>query len=277
MTDAGSPGFDAGPIMPPPPPPFDAGPLPPSCGPAPLDYACTRTETGLIPVGVAHDLPVYFGDGQRCYCGEQVRCDARLAPDGAIDLSTSMCAEFLCDGCFPTVEGSCRLPPLAAGFYDVRVNGALAFQLEASNASPAIGPVDRCQTYPRDSLSCGWWWPPAPEPTSQICHPAEVTSGAPIYVSVTDFCLACGAVIGPCQVTRTASSIHVSPTSMSSQCDVDCAAICNLGEQVCVIPPLEAGEYTVTLEGLPGATTLFVYEPGVSPGPGTACNSLPED
>jgi hypothetical protein len=268
--------FDAGP-PPVEPPYFDAGPIPEGCVPAPLDFACTRTETGMIPVGVAHDLPVYFGDVDRCYCGEQIRCEAHLAPDGAIELYTSMCSEFLCDGCFPHVEGSCRLPPLAAGIYDVRVLGDNSFRIEVSDATPVIGPIDHCSRYPRDSISCGWQWPPSPEQTDQLCVPAEVTAGSPIYARVDDFCAHCGMIDGPCRVTRTASSIHVQPMSLASSCDVDCTDECSLEQITCVIPPLEAGTYTVTLEGIPGAATMVVHDPGVSPGPGNSCVSVPED
>lgn len=263
LSDAGTP--------PPPPPP------PPGCVPAAADFACSDTGTGFVPVGTPYELPVYFGDGERCWCGEQLHCVASITAPGVLDLSTYECAEFLCDGCFPFVQGHCPLPPLTEGRWHVRMNGLSVFDLEASNATPGVGPVDVCRTHPRDSLSCGWEWGPMDEPTDQICHPIEAVEGQPIPVSITDFCHSCGELWGPCTVTRTANQIDVRPSSVWSSCDVDCPVECALDETLCMIPPLEPGEYTISLSSLPSTTRLLVSPAGSTPRPGTACNSIDED
>jgi hypothetical protein len=227
-------------------------------------------------VGVPYELPVYFAGVDRCYCGEQIECRAELAPDGAIELTTYECADLLCDGCMPNVEGRCALPPLSEGVYHVRMNGLDVFDLNVSDATPGVGPVDECLTHPRDVAGCGWRWRPRPERTDQVCFPAEAPAGEPIGVAVTDFCLDCGSSVGPCQVTRTADHVHIQPTSLPPACIIDCDMECSLAESECIIPPLEPGTYTVTLEDVPGSAELHVVEGGV-PRPGSACLSVPED
>ncbi len=275
---------DAGPT---PPPPLDAGtapppeppppePPPPGCGLVPADFACTDTEMGTLPVGVPYALPVYFGDGERCYCGERLDCVAAITAPGVLDLTTYQCNDLPCEACFPYVQGRCELPPLSAGRWHVRVNGASAFEIEAADVSPFV-PTDACLTRPNDALECGYEWPPRPEQSDQICHPGEARAGAPIRVRVTDFCHACGALWGPCVVTQSGSSIVVQPQSVTSSCDVDCPSVCTLSEASCWIPPLEPGEYTVSLLGLPGTTRLTVVPEGRPPRSGDACNSIPED
>jgi hypothetical protein len=221
-------------------------------------------------------LPVYFGDGSGCFCGEQIRCTGVAEEDGILELRSYECSELLCDGCFPFVVGECELPPLGEGTWQVRVNGSDAFELTVSDAVPAVGPVDRCATVPVDGFGCGYGWPPRPEPVDQICAANEPVSGQPVPVHVTDFCLGCGSVLA-CDVTRTASSIRVAPRVTGTFCDVDCLEPCQLGETTCFIPPLEVGSYEVSVEGLDGSIPIHVVEAGGIPRPGDACLSVPED
>lgn len=275
------PGTDAG--ITPPPRPLDAGarpdagPIPPSCVEASVDFACTDTGNGSVPVGVSSLLPVYFGDGMGCFCGEQIRCSGVATEDGVLELTSYECSELLCDGCFPFVRGECELPPLSEGIWHVRVNGADAFELRASDAVPGVGPVDRCATVPRDTVGCGLGWPPRPEPVDQICVANEPVAGQPIAVHVTDFCHGCGDSSGPCEVTRTANTIHVQPLVLPTVCDIDCLEPCSFDESTCFIGPLEAGTYEVTVDGLDGSLPIHVVDAGSVPRPGDGCISVPED
>jgi hypothetical protein len=247
--------------------------LPPSCGPRALDVACTDTGTMMIPVGRPHALPVHFGDGRGCFCGETLACAASVV-GGELHLETAMCAELLCDGCFPYVDGTCPLPPMAEGSYRVRVNGLEAFDLLVSDATPAIGPVDQCVRPPSDALGCGYDYAPVAQPADELCHDAAAPAGRPIAVEVRSFCLPCGALWGPCQVIRTAQTVRVIPFRVTTRCDVDCPAECAESTTVCTIPPLEPGEYDVSVDGLEVSTRLVV---GDEPRPGRVCQSRPED
>jgi hypothetical protein len=101
-----------------------------------------------------------------------------------------------------------------------------------------------------------------------------VLADQPVTVDVRTFCLPCGALWGPCQVIRTAHTVRVIPFRVASRCDVDCPAECNESTTVCTIPPLEPGEYDVSVDGLERSTRLVV---GDTPRPGRVCQSLAED
>lgn len=247
--------------------------FPPSCGPRALDVACTDTGTMMIPVGVPYSLPVHFGDGRTCFCGEELECAASVI-GRELSLETRMCAELLCDGCFPYVTGSCELPPMEEGTYRVLVNGASSFDLEVSDATPAIGPVDQCVRPPVDPLGCGWEFAPTPQPVDELCHPPVVLAGQPISVDVRTFCLPCGALWGPCQVIRTASSVRVIPFRVTSSCDVDCGMDCSDSTTVCTIPPLEPGKYQLSVDGL---DQISLFTVGDELRDGRVCVSVPED
>jgi len=248
-------------------------PLSPSCAPRPLDVACTDTGTMMIPVGRPYELPVHFGDGRTCFCGEELECAATVSDD-VLSLETRMCAELLCDGCFPYVDGRCSLPPMAQGRYRVRVNGVESFELEVSDATPAIGPVDQCVRPPVDSFGCGFDFSPVPQPADELCHAPVALAGQPIPVDVRTFCLPCGALWGPCQVVRTATSVRVIPSRVLSSCDVDCGMECADSTTVCTIPPLEPGTYQLSVDGL-DLSSLFTV--GDALRDGRVCVSIPED
>lgn len=278
--DAGGPipvGPDAGR---PPPPRRDAGippPPPPGCVPRALDFACTDTGNGAVPVGAPYALPIALGGDGACFCGEQLECTAAIVGPGQLALRTVMCAEILCDGCFPFVQATCALPPLEEGVWHVTVNDRDALELTVSDATPGVGPVDVCSTRAPDaSTSCAPVWSPLAEPVDQLCVPGVAPPGTPIAVELTDFCLGCGMSVGSCDVIRTANDLRVVPRSLPPSCDIDCGAECSLAESRCVIPPLEEGEYTLHVDGLPGVLTLAIDE-GVPPGPGRSCLSIPED
>jgi len=247
--------------------------FPASCAPRALDVACTDTGTMRIPVGRPYELPVRFGDGRTCFCGEELECAASVS-GRELSLDTRMCAELLCDGCFPYVEGRCSLPPMDAGVYRVLVNGTASFELEVSDATPAIGPVDLCVRPPLDTLGCGFELAPVAQPADELCHAPVARTGEPIAVDVRTFCLPCGALWGPCQVIRTATSVRVIPFRVTSSCDVDCGMECTDSTTVCTIPPLEPGKYELSVDGLDQISLFTVSD---EPRDGRVCVSVPED
>lgn len=246
----------------------------PSCSARPIDVACTDTGTGFVPVGVPYELPVLFGDGRSCFCGEAIACSATVRGN-EISLETRMCADLLCDGCFPYVEGTCALPPMNEGSYRVLVNGAPSLELFVSDATPAIGPVDACLTTPIDPFACGWDLDTAVAfEVDELCYPPVVRAGEPAPLEVHTFCLPCGSLWGPCRVERTATSVHVAPLLVTSRCDVDCEEECSDARTVCTIPPLEPGKYQLSVEGL---DTISLFTVGDETSEARACVSTPED
>lgn len=273
---------DAGPTPTPttdasrPPSPRVDGGTPSDCVPAGMTIACTNSGTGAVPVGVPYELPLgRFG----CYCGETLACEGRVVGPREIALESLLCVPPLrCDGCNPFITGTCSLPPLEEGMWHATVNGRDAFDFRVSDATPGLGPVDACVTLGGVFVAapCPPIWTPTAEPVDQICSPATSPPGAPILVEVTDFCLPCGRELGSCEVLRTASDLRVIPTSLPLACDVDCGDECSIVTSPCVIPPLERGDYTVHVDGLPGSLALRI-DGGLPPGPATSCSSAPED
>ena len=277
--DGGAPlPADAGP--PPPPPAFDAAPPPPidpTCEPRQPDFACTDTETGSVPVGVPYALPIYIGDGTGCFCGETIECRAAVTGPGQLSLETALCSsEDDCGACLPYVSATCALPPLSEGVWRVQVDGLHAFELNVSDATPGVGPIDECQTTPVGDRTCGWVAPARPASVLQACFSAEAQAAQPVSVIVEDLCVPCGAVVGPCVVQRVANELRVVPTLLSSACDGPCPEMCTREVYDCAVPPLPAGEYTLRVDGLPEPGRLLVTEGGV-PRPGMVCLSVPED
>lgn len=278
--DAGRPlPTDAGP--PPPPPPFDAGPPPPidpRCAPRALDFACTDTGTGSVPVGVPYALPIYVGDGTGCFCGESIDCRAAVTGPGELSLETALCgSDDDCGACLPYVRSTCALPPLSEGVWRVHVDGRYAFPLSASDDAPGLGPVDACASTPVGDEACGWTAPERPATVLQACFAAEAQAGQPTAVTVEDLCVPCGSVVGPCVVQRVADELRVVPTWVAAACDAPCRGMCDRQVYTCAIPPLPAGAYTVRVDGLPEPGRLLVSEGGGVPRPGMVCLSVPED
>lgn len=255
--DAGpTPGWDAGP------PRWDAGPPPDDCFtdpfPARIDRACVPGDSGFAPVGSPFHLEVAV-DG--CFCEGAVYCDARIAEPGVLALRTSQCPDAAdCDECIPTLTASCAIPPLAEGRWEVRVNGAPGFDLEARPGAPGL--VGRRVCYDvapvvEGSLVCPWPGGFSASST-EVCHPTESRPGVPIAIRVADTCASCFDVEGSCEVSVSLNDIVVAPTTRSCDCPVcgACAEVCQRQEVTCHTPPLEPGTYSVHTPA--GATTLVV-------------------
>ncbi len=239
--------------------PGDAGPVP-ECPARDPDFFCVNEPGGSpMPIGRGpFDLPIFVGNDGRCYCGEDVSCDARVARDGSVDLTTGLCGEGpICGACFPNVSGSCAVPALEVGRHDVRINGRLAFQVEVRPEGPRYAFFPACTR-------------PAPEPTADVCgsyelsgpgvsgidtlcHPSEVAEFARADLRVSASCGSCTDAPGSCEVIVEDSTLRVVPQLLEGQCDVDCPPACFEHELRCITPPLPEGSYVVRVEGGPAS------------------------
>ncbi|MBW2462593.1 MAG: hypothetical protein JRH11_13170 [Deltaproteobacteria bacterium] len=288
--DAGPPPvIDAGPPRPTedagPPPVTDGGPtptadagIPTACvGPA-VPHRATRSTVELggfggmaLPVDEAFDLPVSIDDG--CFCGEQVVCEVNVMFPGTgpalIDLTTSVCAgSFLCDGCYPHLDGLCRVPALPGGDYRVRLNGEEGFLFSL--------PVWRSDTEEQvsftpappvpDGLICPWQTTSIVD-VAQLCVPAEVYANASSTVTITDGCGGCFDGPADCVVTQQGDRLIVDARTRTCDCPVcgACADVCVPVETECRLPPLDPGTYTVAADGF--ETTIEVVVGGGEPPP----------
>jgi len=278
--DAGRPGRDAGPI---PgdggipradsgPRPRDAGPVPPDagprCSPADIDLSCFSHVSAGTPTAIR----VAMG-GEGCFCGEMVSCFAAVGSGTrTLELTTHMCVgDFLCDGCFPFIEGECRLPALAEGTWRVNVNGSYGFDL---NVLPTGVLPERGETCirraARDDACGGVIAEPVSDRHGRVCHPLHAYPEQRIPITVTDGCGTCGALAGPCAVDVFDDVVRVRPTTVWSMCDYDCPAVCMPRDDVCWTPPLAPGEYQVVVDGIGGYTSTLevTYD---DPDPGEVC------
>lgn len=240
-------------------PPPDAGtdaPLDASCGPRPIDVMCFDH----VPAGRPTTVSVALGvDGADCFCEQDVICTAAIIGDHVLSLSTSLCPLVpLCRACTSPASGTCTLPAMAAGAWRVVVNGDDAFALDVTPSDVLPEPADVCLTT-ATSGSCGAIWPPAGFDVGRACHDDRTTPGTRLPIRVYDACGGC-TENGPCEVTVLEHSIHVSATRMSIGCELVCPPVCTFDEHVCYTPPLEAGSYTVAVDGLAidEATTVEV-------------------
>lgn len=235
---------------------------PGACPLAPFDAFCTRTGNAAVPVGIAHDLEVFLGSIDGCYCGEEIDCTGTLAADGTLELTSGVCTDRVCDACFPRAVGTCHLPPLSEGTYRVRVNGSPAFELTASSVTPFV-PVDTCVTVPDGG--CAPIWPPVPMAVDSACVEtgrAGTGSPLPIPVEVVSGCASCGASAGPCVTNQVSpSEFEVVPQELTTGCDIACPAICMEARHTCWLPALVAGTYTVRVRGIDLPMTIHVGDP----------------
>ncbi|RLB48510.1 MAG: hypothetical protein DRJ42_23025 [Deltaproteobacteria bacterium] len=281
-----SPAPDAAPLPPRPsedagpPPVTDAGPtpavdaaVPTGCVGPSVPHRGTRTTVEVsgfggmaLPADEAFDLPVSI-DGA-CFCGEQVVCEVNMMFPGTgpalIDLTTSICdGSLLCDGCYPHVDGLCRVPALPAGDYRVRLNGEEGFLLSLpvwrtdSEEQVCFTPAPPVS----DHLFCPW------ETTSivdvaQLCVPPEVFANTSSVVTVTDGCGGCFDGPADCVVTQQGHRLIVDARTRT--CDCPTCGACDDGcvpvETECRLPPLAPGTYTVAAGGF--ETTIEVVEGG---------------
>ncbi|HJK89874.1 MAG TPA: hypothetical protein RMH85_18975 [Polyangiaceae bacterium LLY-WYZ-15_(1-7)] len=239
------------------------------CSPRAATLACYS----YVPEGSANRIDVRIGGEGECYCGESVGCVATLSGERQLSLETSLCTDgFLCDACFPFVTGTCELPPVEEGVYDVLVNGDPGFRL-------AVGPDD---VFPEWGLTChrmaertecGVTWPPRDYAISEACHPDVAPPERPVAIRLTDECGGCGSLSGPCRVDVFDDLVRVFPSRVEDPCAGDCPPVCMPREEVCYTPPLPAGTWRVQVDGLEAPETTIVV--GSVAAPETVCTPEP--
>jgi hypothetical protein len=222
-----------------------------------------------LPTDEEFDLPISVDDG--CYCGEQLLCDVNvrrgpgLSP-AIIELTSTICdGDLLCDGCFPHLDGGCRVPALPAGDYRVTMNGEEAFLLTLpmwrsdTQAQVSLTPAPPVP----DGLICPW------ESTtvrgvSQLCAPAEVIADTSALIKVTMGCGSCFDEPADCVITQEGMRLIVDARTRSCDCPVcgACADVCVPVEVSCRLPPLSPGTYTLDANGLPLSFDVVPGYPG---------------
>lgn len=251
--DAGGPGpdpIDAGPH------PIDAGPL--LCPPERATAACL--ESFLVMPDHAFELPLTFDACGCCATGE-CRVTGITSVDGVqtLELETTLCPDPCdCDACVQP-EVRCEVPPLAAGAWNVVVNGAPAFTLPVFADAGFAPPPPACATF-ADEDHCAlddappdaWGWRP-----SRVCVAERF--GGDVALEVESDCWGCGDLAGPCMATveprftddlPPGGEIQLAPTRFTTMCDVDCPGVCVPATRRCLVPPLVPGQlYRVWADG----------------------------
>lgn len=260
----------------------DAGPWRPDGGGellCPLRRAdATCLMSYLVEPEVAFDLPIAFAG---CGCCSEIECAVEVdASAGTIGLTTTLCPDPCdCDGCNP-IEGSCRVPPLGRGTWNVTVNGAPAFELPVAPPLPGLAPPPACVSYA------------AEDPCGLVGAPIPLTPSAPDSVCVRrhDFlpdaalveldyeCPGCNWLGGTCAVTveprftddlPPGGEIRIAATEHVSGCETTCPPVCTAQTRSCPVPDLEpGGYYRVWYDG--AFTGVFI--PGAS-GSGPVCGT----
>lgn len=237
----------------------DAGPGL-ECDPHDIGLVC---DHDVVTANRPSRITVKIGGLGQCFCGERVQCVARRgAEPRTLELETGLCADGpLCDGCMPFVEGTCELPPLEEGPWEVTVNGQPSFALQVipEGVAPEWGRT--CATPAVVSRECGILWPPVEAYAVQVCHPAMVPAETHVAIQVDDHCAGCGDAAGPCQVTVFDDIVRVTPSKVYSGCDIDCPDMCMLRSDECVTPPIPEGTYRLIVDGIDGYESELVATP----------------
>ncbi|MEO0324318.1 MAG: hypothetical protein AAF447_15255 [Myxococcota bacterium] len=246
------------------------------CAPRRADVACTGPLSGDPPfAGEPFALGLAVGGPGECFCGESVECAVRQSAEG-LALETAVCSRGpLCDACFPYTEGACEIPALAPGRYPVSVNGEPGLVLDlvprpmgsAAALETCFGtaPVPEAPACPSSALS-----PENIVAPDEMCVPARSPLGRVTFSLAAD-CEACTTEAGSCRVIRNGTGLLVSATPLVGLCRIGCPDICFRREWSCTTPPLEAGEYELTVLET-GLSTTLVVEPGGAPA-GETCVS----
>jgi hypothetical protein len=223
--------------------------LPPCPGayvPARATRLCALTPTGTIPAGEPTAIPVAIGG---CFCQEIFACRGEVIAPRVLELSTLICPdEDGCKECGSFLETRCEVPPLAAGEWEIRIEGTPAAQVVVAprmTADPArpicwnvAPPDDRCS------------WPPATAPVAgvRVCHRDLADVGSQPAFTLDLPCPDCSFGPGGCEVQLERNALHVRP--LARGCPVDeCEPGCRPVQAFCHPPPLAAGDYEVRFEG----------------------------
>ena len=226
----------------------DAGTLPmvdagPGCSAEPFDFACDY----FFPAETAFELPIFWGVlDYGCYCGETIGCAVNEQSDGSLDLQPSLCPGE-CDACFPSAEGSCSIPPLSEGEHEVRVEGATGFTITTHDPELSVLPAPRCHTLTAYDDFSGCGSVERTMNTTSLCGPSTIAAGTQIALELTNGCTSCDVSAGGCEVVVRDDVIELTPALQTSSCPGDCPAVCFEETVACVLPPLDAGEYTLHL------------------------------
>lgn len=244
LVDAGSPTGDAG----------------LTCPAVRADYTCL--ESFLIEPEVPFALPLSF---DVCGCCAQAACNVEVAQGArTLRVETTLCPDPCDCGVCVTPEVECAVPGLEAGEWNVVVNGAPAFILPVFPDSGFAPPPPACVAY-AEADACRLSAAPveaiAWRPDEVCMREVPWEGGWLRSLTASSECWACGALDGPCQVsleTRFTTDlplggeIRLATTHHSTECDVDCPAVCTPHEQRCIVPPLTDGHYyRVWLDGAP--------------------------
>lgn len=224
------------------------------CVPEPADLLCDFSH---ITANRPSSVPI---SKQGCFCEGHVTCSATVVGDHQLALATSSCTnpDVDCDECVPFLEGTCDLPPLDEGTWQIDVNGQPSFQLEVTPEDVLPERGSTCIRRGTHDESCGVGWPPGPMEPGSSCHPLHAWPNERVPITIHDPCGGCGVYAGPCKVDVFDDVIRVQPSNLYSLCDIDCPAICTPREDVCWTPRLEAGTWRVLIEGLDYESTLEI-------------------
>lgn len=248
----GTPIADSGP-----PQVLDAGsPTPPPLMCMPARGLASCLSEGTAPANQAFVLPVEVND---CACCPDTECAVEVdRATQTLRLTTTMCPDPCdCAQCLPAYA-RCEVPALAEGAWNVVVNQAPAFSLQALVPAPGlVAPPPLCATHAGvDDCQLDDRLEVEPRRPDRLCVRRHSTGT--VLRMETD-CPSCGEILGPC-LTRVeqrftddlppGGEIYVDTFAGQTDCDIDCPAICQPDSLDCRTPELEAGNfYRVWYEG----------------------------
>jgi len=277
LTDAGAPPphFDSGVAR------RDAGPARPDAGgaddaglcggpvtPGHTNRFCILEPSGAIPPGTARPLPVWH-DG--CFCEDALTCETSVTAT-TVDVTTLVCTPPAeCDGCVPTIQTTCTLPPLSVGSYTIRIDGVDVADVRVARPDPGMFARPVCYDAPDPgsdaALVCRARVPLSG--VSRVCRPDVSDVGSQPTIRVFEACGGCFDRSGGCEVALEPGRVVVEARRLACDCPPcgGCGTECNEIEIACHPPPLAEGDYELVVDGVSTGETLRVRDivPGTMP------------
>jgi hypothetical protein len=215
---------------------------------------------GSVEAGQPIVLDAFVRNGE-CWCNHSLGCAVDV--DGqVIDVTTAVCTpQDLCGACFVEVEGTCALPALDAGRYELRVNGERAADLDVGAGRTACWDLAPVIEPPGEGATCE---PRESFPSVELCLGGIDGFGAPrTHFTVTDTCGSCLDRAGGCRVERDDQTLRLYPEYLTCDCPTcgDCPAVCLDVEVECTPERLEPGTYRVEVPGSGLAPQTLVVDP----------------
>lgn len=218
------------------------------CEPLRADVTCL--ESFAVEPGRPFELPFAF---DQCGCCVETECAVSVdAATQTLSLTTTLCPDPCdCDACV-TPTGTCSVPALGEGLWQVIVGGAPAFQLPVIADAGFAPPPPGCATYAEpDRCAPSTPFASIPLDPMSVCVESGPSHSTLDVVRLHESCGTCTTLDAPCYAALEprltddlppGGEIRLVVGEYGTACDVDCPGVCVPRDYECIVPRLVPGD-----------------------------------